>query len=94
LSSCLLHLKVLQVNLSTVFTISRDFGRHMLSTRGGVSGEEPPSHAQGDEQYGGKGRGKIINVASLISFQGEFSMVENEEGERKANYSRLIVQVD
>lgn len=62
--------QVLQVNLSTVFTISRDFGRHMLSTRGGVSGEEVPPQASSAD-YEGRGRGKIINVASLLSYQGE-----------------------
>lgn len=61
--------EVLQVNLSTVFTISRDFGKHMLSTRGGVSGEEVPSQASSAD-YGGRGRGKIINVASLLTYQG------------------------
>jgi 2-deoxy-D-gluconate 3-dehydrogenase len=40
--------EVLQVNLSSVFRLSRAVGRHMLE----------------------RGRGKIINVASLLSFQG------------------------
>jgi 2-deoxy-D-gluconate 3-dehydrogenase len=62
--------QVLQVNLSTVFTISRDFGKHMLTTRGGVSGEEVPPQASSAD-YGGRGRGKIINVASLVSYQGQ-----------------------
>lgn len=43
--------EVLQVNLSTVFTLCRDLGAHMLS--------RPGPH-----------RGNIINVASLLSFQG------------------------
>lgn len=48
---------MLQVNLNTVFVLARDAGRHMLSK----------------QQEGGKAwRGKIINVASLVSFQGEF----------------------
>ncbi|KAJ7045873.1 NAD-binding protein [Mycena alexandri] len=47
--------EVLQVNLNAVWTLSRDCGRHMLETRG----------------VGSKGpRGKIINVASLLSYQG------------------------
>ncbi|PYH47373.1 2-deoxy-D-gluconate 3-dehydrogenase [Aspergillus saccharolyticus JOP 1030-1] len=45
---------VLQTNLTTVFTLSRDVGRYMLT-------REPDSHGQ---------RGAIINVASLVSFQG------------------------
>ncbi|KIN08757.1 hypothetical protein OIDMADRAFT_153340 [Oidiodendron maius Zn] len=45
--------EVLQVNLSTVFTLCRDFGAYML-TRSTESGH----------------RGSIINVASLVSFQG------------------------
>jgi 2-deoxy-D-gluconate 3-dehydrogenase len=44
---------VLQVNLSTVFTLCRDFGAYML-TRKTNSGH----------------RGSIINIASLVSFQG------------------------
>jgi 2-deoxy-D-gluconate 3-dehydrogenase len=45
---------VLQVNLSTVFTLCRDVGAHMLSR---------PTDASGH-------RGNIINIASLLSFQG------------------------
>jgi len=45
--------EVLQVNLSAVFTLCRDFGAYML-TRNPDSGH----------------RGSIINVASLVSFQG------------------------
>ncbi|KAF1814144.1 putative 2-deoxy-D-gluconate 3-dehydrogenase [Eremomyces bilateralis CBS 781.70] len=45
---------VLQVNLSTVFTLCRDVGAYMLS-------QSPDSRGQ---------RGAIINVASLLSFQG------------------------
>lgn len=47
-------MQVLQVNLSSVFTICRDVGAHML--------QQTPSHS-------GR-RGSIINVASLMSFQG------------------------
>jgi 2-deoxy-D-gluconate 3-dehydrogenase len=45
---------VLQVNLSTVFTICRDIGAYMLTRKPNSSGH----------------RGSIINVASLVSFQG------------------------
>ncbi|KAF7305979.1 ATP-binding cassette transporter [Mycena chlorophos] len=47
--------EVLQVNLNAVFTLSRDVGAHMLKTRGVGS----TTH-----------RGKIINIASLLSYQG------------------------
>ncbi|KAJ7824669.1 NAD-binding protein [Mycena olivaceomarginata] len=47
--------EVLQVNLNAVWTLSRDCGAHMLKTRG-VGSTNP--------------RGKIINVASLLSYQG------------------------
>ncbi|KAJ6625816.1 NAD-binding protein [Mycena sp. CBHHK59/15] len=47
--------EVLQVNLNTVWTLSRDCGKHMLASRGhGFTGS----------------RGKIINIASLVSYQG------------------------
>lgn len=49
---------VIQTNLSTVFTLCRDVGAHMLS-------REPDSHGR---------RGAIINVASLLSFQGGFTV--------------------
>lgn len=49
--------EVLQVNLSTVFTLSRDFGAHFLDL--------PPSATTGR-------RGSVINIASLLSFQGGF----------------------
>ncbi|KAG9238814.1 2-deoxy-d-gluconate 3-dehydrogenase-like protein [Amylocarpus encephaloides] len=47
--------EVIQVNLSTVFTLCRDVGAHMLSL------EPSPSTGR---------RGSIINFASLLSFQG------------------------
>ncbi|KAK9350136.1 2-deoxy-d-gluconate 3-dehydrogenase [Lipomyces doorenjongii] len=47
--------EVLQVNLTTCFTLARDVGRHMLENM-----EKKP------QGY----RGKIINIASLASFQG------------------------
>ena len=46
--------EVLQVNLSTVFTLCRDVGAHMLLREVDSTGR----------------RGAIINVASLLSFQG------------------------
>ncbi|MCJ1452735.1 hypothetical protein MMC28_003078 [Mycoblastus sanguinarius] len=46
--------EVLQVNLTTVFTLCRDVGAHMLQQELNSSGK----------------RGTIINVASLLSFQG------------------------
>lgn len=46
--------EVLQTNLTTVFTLCRDVGAHMLY--------------RGKDQYGK--RGSIINVCSLQSFQG------------------------
>ncbi|KAI0146193.1 hypothetical protein GGR57DRAFT_288898 [Xylariaceae sp. FL1272] len=45
---------VLQVNLKTVWTLDRDFGAFMLTREPDVTGR----------------RGAIINVASLVSFQG------------------------
>ncbi|KAK9326893.1 2-deoxy-d-gluconate 3-dehydrogenase [Lipomyces starkeyi] len=47
--------EVLQVNLTTCFTLARDVGKHILQTMD----KRPPGY-----------RGKIINVASLVSFQG------------------------
>ncbi|KAJ7141441.1 NAD-binding protein [Mycena epipterygia] len=47
--------EVLQVNLNAVWTLARDCGKHMLATRGAGSTAR---------------RGKIINVASLLSYQG------------------------
>lgn len=63
--------EVLQVNLSTVFTISRDAGKHMLESRGGVSGG--PAMEQGAAEKNPRGKGSIINVASLVSFQGQLA---------------------
>ncbi|RKF59185.1 2-dehydro-3-deoxy-D-gluconate 5-dehydrogenase [Erysiphe neolycopersici] len=51
--------EVLQVNLTSVFNISRDVGAHMLTLE--------PSPVTGR-------RGSIINVASLLSFQGGFTV--------------------
>jgi 2-deoxy-D-gluconate 3-dehydrogenase len=46
---------VLQVNLTAVFALSRDFGAHLLSL---------PAPAAG------RRRGSVVNVASIMSFQG------------------------
>ncbi|CAD6588878.1 MAG: hypothetical protein CYPHOPRED_004563 [Cyphobasidiales sp. Tagirdzhanova-0007] len=55
---------VLQVNLHSCFILSRDAGRHMLETRGGVSGEG--GHVQhGTSEWKSRSRGKIINVGSF-----------------------------
>ena len=56
---------MLQVNLNTVWILARDVGRHMLSSRGGITGEEKPA------QFNPRGQGKIINIASLVSYQGQ-----------------------
>lgn len=45
---------VLQVNLTTSFQLCRDFGKHMLSQEADTTGQ----------------RGTIINIASVLSFQG------------------------
>lgn len=55
----LTHSQVIQVNLNTVFTLCRDFGREMLSL--------PVSPVTGR-------RGSIINFASLLTFQGGFTV--------------------
>ncbi|KAJ5668710.1 hypothetical protein N7462_009780 [Penicillium macrosclerotiorum] len=47
-------LQVLQVNLTTIFTLCRDVGAHMLTRTANAAGQ----------------RGSIINIASLVSFQG------------------------
>ncbi|KAL7424739.1 hypothetical protein Q5752_000423 [Cryptotrichosporon argae] len=62
--------EVLQVNLNTVFTITRDAGKHMLETRGGVAGAPAAEGWQGK-----RGNGKIINVSSLVAFQGGLNVV-------------------
>lgn len=55
--------------MNTVFTITRDAGRHMLETRGGVAGEAVPS------EFNKNGNGKIINISSLVAFQGGLNVV-------------------
>lgn len=59
--------EVLQVNLNTVFQITRDAGKHMLESRGGVAGTE------GKKEW--KSNGKIINISSLVAFQGGLNVV-------------------
>ncbi|ORY32603.1 hypothetical protein BCR39DRAFT_492650 [Naematelia encephala] len=61
--------EVLQVNLNTVFTITRDAGKHMLETRGGVAGQPVP------ETKNPLGNGKIINISSLVAYQGGLNVV-------------------
>jgi 2-deoxy-D-gluconate 3-dehydrogenase len=61
--------EVVQVNMNTVFTITRDAGNHMLRSRGGVAGEEPP------KEFNKNGNGKIINISSLVAFQGGLNVV-------------------
>ena len=51
------HLQIIQVNLTTVFTLCRDVGAHMLEQGLNAAGR----------------RGSIINIASLLSFQWVFS---------------------
>jgi 2-deoxy-D-gluconate 3-dehydrogenase len=48
--------EVIQVNLSSIFTLSRDFGAYLLAI---------PADEHGR-------RGSIINIASIMSFQGGF----------------------
>ncbi|KAJ9397532.1 hypothetical protein DTO282F9_5537 [Paecilomyces variotii] len=48
--------EVLQVNLTSVFTLSRDFGAYLLS--------------RDESEFPSGRRGSVINVASLLSFQG------------------------
>ncbi|THW30157.1 putative 2-deoxy-D-gluconate 3-dehydrogenase [Aureobasidium pullulans] len=50
--------EVLQVNLNTVFTLCRDAGAYMMTREGYMMTREGPH------------RGSIINIASLVSFQG------------------------
>ncbi|WVQ82198.1 hypothetical protein IAT38_004326 [Cryptococcus sp. DSM 104549] len=64
--------EVLQVNMHTVFTITRDAGRHMLESRGGVAGEAVP---EGGAEGNPRGHGKIINISSLVAYQGGLNVV-------------------
>lgn len=50
------------MNLTTVWTLARDVGHHILGRRAASS--EPESLP----------RGKIINIASLLSYQGGFTV--------------------
>jgi len=44
-------------------------GKHMLSSRGGVAGEAVP---EGGAAGNPRGNGKIINISSLVAYQGDF----------------------
>lgn len=57
--SCSTAQQVIQVNLNSVFTLTRDVGAHMLTLE--------PSPVTGR-------RGSVINYASLLSFQGGFTV--------------------
>ncbi len=50
------------MNLNAVWTLSRDMGKYLLERYAGVT--DKPSHI-----------GKIINIASLLSFQGKFELI-------------------
>ncbi|OJJ87606.1 putative 2-deoxy-D-gluconate 3-dehydrogenase [Aspergillus glaucus CBS 516.65] len=52
--------EVIQVNLSSVFTLCREFGAHLLSLDA--------------SEFSNGHRGSIINVASLLTFQGGFTV--------------------
>lgn len=54
--------EVIQVNLTSVFTLCRDLGAYML-TRPGTPTQSSSPH-----------RGSIINIASLATFQGAFTV--------------------
>ncbi|KAF2460278.1 hypothetical protein BDY21DRAFT_315446 [Lineolata rhizophorae] len=58
---------VLQVNLTSVFTLCRDVGAHMLSRQPAAPGS---AGGGGGGSSSSQRRGAIINVASLLSFQG------------------------
>ncbi|KAL4787324.1 hypothetical protein BJX76DRAFT_318891 [Aspergillus varians] len=55
--------EVINVNLTSVFTLCREFGDYILSL-------PDSAFAPG----GGKKKGSIINIASLLSFQGGFTV--------------------
>jgi 2-deoxy-D-gluconate 3-dehydrogenase len=74
--------QVLQVNLNAVWTLSRDCGKHMLASRGGIAGETPVP----EEATKSKPRGKIINVASLVSYQGQRDIISRN------TYSHYLTQ--
>jgi len=60
---------VLQVNLNAVFTLARDVGRHMLQIRAETGADQEPAHSTAK-----RSRGKIVNIASLLSYQGGFTV--------------------
>jgi 2-deoxy-D-gluconate 3-dehydrogenase len=44
-------------------------GKHMLESRGGVAGQPVPEGGAGGNP---RGNGKIINISSLVAYQGMF----------------------
>ncbi|MCJ1313488.1 hypothetical protein MMC25_007166 [Agyrium rufum] len=62
-------IEVLQVNLTSVFQLSRAVGEHMLSTPVGSSSSAASGSTTSSAPVTGR-RGSIINVASLLSFSG------------------------
>lgn len=59
----------------------------MLESRGGVSGPDGPPPKQENENYP-RGKGSIINVASLVSFQGAKRVVILDSRSFQANCIR------
>lgn len=47
-------------------------GKHMLESRGGVAGQPVP---EGGFKANPRGNGKIINISSLVAFQGGLNVV-------------------
>ncbi len=66
--------EVLQVNLTSVFTLCRDFGAYMLTRTPRSANVTDASDSNGSPAHmhpqSPPHRGSIINVASLVSFQG------------------------
>ncbi|PWY69740.1 2-deoxy-D-gluconate 3-dehydrogenase [Aspergillus heteromorphus CBS 117.55] len=60
--------EVLQINLTSVFTLCREFGAYLLSRPESEFPSSSPTGGGGGG--GGVRRGSIINVASLLTFQG------------------------
>lgn len=63
------RLQIIQVNLTTVFTLCRDVGAHMLGQGPNAAGRH----------------GSIINVASLLSFQYVLSSLSSPESNKNEN---------
>lgn len=59
----------MSLEISRSFWLLTDLpGRHMLETRGGVAGQPVP---EGGVAGNPRGFGKIINISSLVAFQGK-----------------------